>query len=434
MTVAGYASIILITVFLGLTALGIPLGISILGAALSAIALIAPFDLALFTAAQKMIASLDSFSLLAVPFFVLAGVIMNSGGIAIRLVNFAKLIAGRIPGSLTQTNIAGCMLFGCISGSAIAASTSIGGVMVPMQAKEGYDREFAAAANIASAPTGMLIPPTTAFIIYALVSGGTSIGALFLGGAVAGTLWGLGLMTLTYFVAKKRGYALAPKVGFSEAIKITLEALPSLFLIVLVIGGIIFGIFTAVEASGIAVLYTMLLAFVVHRTAPVSKLPQFLMETAQMTGAIMLLLASSAVLSFAMAFSGIPAAVTNLILGISENPIVVLLIINIVLLIVGCFMDIGPAILIFTPILLPIAQKVGMDPVHFGVVLVYNLAIGTITPPVGSGLYIGAAIGRVKVERAVVALLPFYAVIFAILLVVTYVPALTMFLPRYFGM
>ncbi|MEF2074107.1 TRAP transporter large permease, partial [Consotaella aegiceratis] len=213
-----------------------------------------------------------------------------------------------------------------------------------------------------------------------------------------------------------------------------LEALPSLFLIVLIIGGIVMGIFTAIEASAIAVVYTMLLAFVVHRTVPFKRFPQFLMETAEMTGAIMLLLAGSAALSFAMAFTGIPKAVTDLILGVSSNPYVVLLIINLVLLVVGCFMDIGPAILIFTPILLPIAQSVGMDPIHFGVVLVFNLAIGTITPPVGTGLFVGASVGKVKVEKAIAALAPFYAVIFLILLVVTYVPELTMFLPRYFGM
>ncbi|MBW9089001.1 TRAP transporter large permease [Rhizobium wenxiniae] len=431
---AAQSSLILLTVFLILAGIGVPLGLSIAAAAISAILLVAPFDMALFTTAQKMAASLDSFSLLAVPFFVLSGVIMNSGGIAVRLVNFAKLIAGRMPGSLTQTNIAGNMLFGCISGSAIAASTAIGGVMIPLQAQEKYDRNFAAAANIASAPTGMLIPPTTAFIIYALVSGGTSIGALFLGGAVAGSLWGIGLMALTYVIAKKKGYGAAERYNFSQAVKITIEALPSLFLIALIIGGITLGIFTAVEASGIAVVYTMLLAFVVHRTVPFSRFPAFLLETATMTGAIMLLLSSSAALSFAMAFTGLPAAISSLILGISSDPIVVLLVINLLLLVVGCFMDIGPAILIFTPILLPIAMKVGMDPVHFGVVLVYNLAIGTITPPVGSGLYVGASIGKVRVEHAVRALLPFYAVIFAILMLVTYVPELTLFLPRYFGL
>ena len=431
---AGSASLILIAVFGVLTLIGVPLAVSITAAAIAAVLLVAPLDMALFTSAQKMLASLDSFSLLAVPFFIMSGVVMNSGGIAERLVDFAKLIAGRIPGSLAQTNIAGNMLFGCISGSAIAASTSIGGVMVPMQKREGYDPGFAAAVNIASAPTGMLIPPTTAFIIYSLISGGTSVAALFMGGAVAGTLWGLGMMVLTAIVARRRGWPVAPGVTARQALEVTLAALPSLMLIVLIIGGILLGIVTAVEASGIAVVYTLLLAFVIHRTMPLAALPRFLLETVQMTGTIMLLLAASAALSFAMAFTGIPAAVTALILGIAEDPIMVMLIVNILLLVVGCFMDMGPAILIFTPILLPIAQKVGVDPVHFGVIMIFNLAIGTITPPVGTGLFVGAGVAKVKVEAAIKALVPFYLLLIALLLVVTYVPSLTMALPRHFGL
>lgn len=431
---AGTASLILLGVFGGLALLGIPLDLAITAAAIAALLLVLPFDMALFTSAQKMLASLDSFTLLAVPFFILSGVIMNSGGIAVRLVDFAKLLAGRVPGSLAQTNIAGNMLFGAISGSAIAASTSIGGVMVPMQKREGYDPGFAAAVNIATAPTGMLIPPSTAFIIYSLVAGGTSIAALFLAGAVAGVLWGLGLMVLTGIVARRRGWQGDARPSLSDAAQVTWRALPSLMLIVLIIGGIMMGIVTAVEASGIAVIYTMLLAFVIHRTVPVRALPGFLIETVQMTGTIMLLLAASAALSFAMAFTGIPAAVSTLILAISENPLIVLLIINIVLLVVGCFMDMGPAILIFTPILLPIAQKVGMDPVHFGVVMIFNLAIGTITPPVGTGLFVGAGVAKVRVETAIRALGPFYLLLFAVLLLVTYIPDVVMWLPRLAGL
>lgn len=431
---AGPASLILISVFGTLALLGIPLAIAITAAALAAVMLVVPLDMALFTSAQKMLASLDSFSLLAVPFFILSGVIMNSGGIAVRLVDFAKLIAGRIPGSLAQTNIAGNMLFGSISGSAIAASTSIGGVMVPMQKREGYDPGFAAAVNIASAPTGMLIPPSTAFIIYSLVSGGASIAALFLGGAVAGVVWGVAMMVLTGFIAKRRGWPVAPRVSASEAVQVVLRAIPSLMLIVFIMGGIMAGVVTAVEASGIAVIYTMALAFVIHRTMPISALPRFLMETVHMTGTIMLLLAASAALSFAMAFTGIPAAVTSLILAISDDPVMVMLIVNILLLVVGCFMDMGPAILIFTPILLPIAQKVGYDPVHFGIIMILNLAIGTITPPVGTGLFVGAGVARVRVETAIKALGPFYLLLFAILMLITYWPGLTMWLPRQFGL
>ena len=431
---AGPASLILISVFAFMAILGVPLAVSLVAASLAAVTLVVPLDMALFTAAQKMMGSLDSFSLLAVPFFILSGVMMNSGGIAIRLVNFAKLIAGRVPGSLAQTNIAGNMLFGSISGSAIAASTSIGGVLVPMQVRDGYDRGFAAAVNIASAPTGMLIPPTTAFIIYSLVSGGTSIAALFMAGGVAGLIWGLGMTGMSIVIAKRRAYPIEPRPSPREAWQTTLAAIPSLLLIVIVIGGIMGGIFTAVEASGIAVLYTLLLTFAIHRTVPLTRLPEFLVETAQITGTIMLLLAASAALSFAMAFTGIPAAITDLIFAISSEPVVVLLIINVILIFVGCFMDIGPAILIFTPIMLPITNQIGVDPVHFGVVLVFNLAIGTITPPVGTGLFVGASVAQVRVERAIKALLPFYALLIGFLMLVTYVPALTLFLPRMLGL
>ncbi|GGB22568.1 TRAP transporter large permease [Allosediminivita pacifica] len=431
---AGPASLILISVFAFMAILGVPLAVSLVAASLAAVTLVVPLDMALFTAAQKMMGSLDSFSLLAVPFFILSGVMMNSGGIAIRLVNFAKLIAGRVPGSLAQTNIAGNMLFGSISGSAIAASTSIGGVLVPMQVRDGYDRGFAAAVNIASAPTGMLIPPTTAFIIYSLVSGGTSIAALFMAGGVAGLIWGLGMTGMSIVIAKRRGYPIEPRPTMREAWETTLSAIPSLLLIVIVIGGIMGGIFTAVEASGIAVLYTLLLTFAIHRTVPLTRLPEFLVETAQITGTIMLLLAASAALSFAMAFTGIPAAITDLIFAISSEPVVVLLIINVILIFVGCFMDIGPAILIFTPIMLPITNQIGVDPVHFGVVLVFNLAIGTITPPVGTGLFVGASVAQVRVERAIKALLPFYVLLIGFLMLVTYVPALTLFLPRMLGL
>lgn len=380
-----------------------------------------------------MFSSLDSFALLAVPFFVLSGVIMNSGGIAARLVNFAKLFTGKLPGSLSYTNIVGNMMFGAISGSAIAASTSIGGVMVPMSAREGYDRGFAAAVNIASAPTGMLIPPTTAFILYALASGGTSIAALFAGGLVAGVLWGVGCMLVTLVVAKRRNYRVFFTVQKGMALKVAVEAIPSLLLIVIIVGGIVQGVFTAIEASAIAVVYTLLLTMVFYRTLKIKDLPSILLQTVVMTGVIMFLLATSSAMSFSMSITNIPAALSDMILGISANKLVILLVITVFLLIIGAFMDIGPAILIFTPILLPIMAKLGVDPVHFGIIMIYNLAIGTITPPVGSGLYVGASVGKVKVEEVIKPLLPFYGAIIGVLLLITYIPEITLFLPRLLG-
>ncbi|ELJ3719057.1 TRAP transporter large permease [Salmonella enterica] len=402
-------------------------------ASFSTMMLVLPFDISMFATAQKMFSSLDSFALLAVPFFVLSGVIMNSGGIAARLVNFAKLFTGKLPGSLSYTNIVGNMMFGAISGSAIAASTSIGGVMVPMSAREGYDRGFAAAVNIASAPTGMLIPPTTAFILYALASGGTSIAALFAGGLVAGVLWGVGCMLVTLVVAKRRNYRVFFTVQKGMALKVAVEAIPSLLLIVIIVGGIVQGIFTAIEASAIAVVYTLLLTMVFYRTLKIKDLPSILLQTVVMTGVIMFLLATSSAMSFSMSITNIPAALSDMILGISANKLVILLVITVFLLIIGAFMDIGPAILIFTPILLPIMAKLGVDPVHFGIIMIYNLAIGTITPPVGSSLYVGASVGKVKVEEVIKPLLPFYGAIIGVLLLITYIPEITLFLPRLLG-
>ncbi|WP_371070421.1 TRAP transporter large permease [Salmonella enterica] len=428
-----FASCTLIAVFVVLLAMGAPIGICIVIASFSTMMLVLPFDISMFATAQKMFSSLDSFALLAVPFFVLSGVIMNSGGIAARLVNFAKLFTGKLPGSLSYTNIVGNMMFGAISGSAIAASTSIGGVMVPMSAREGYDRGFAAAVNIASAPTGMLIPPTTAFILYALASGGTSIAALFAGGLVAGVLWGVGCMLVTLVVAKRRNYRVFFTVQKGMALKVAVEAIPSLLLIVIIVGGIVQGIFTAIEASAIAVVYTLLLTMVFYRTLKIKDLPSILLQTVVMTGVIMFLLATSSAMSFSMSITNIPAALSDMILGISANKLVILLVITVFLLIIGAFMDIGPAILIFTPILLPIMAKLGVDPVHFGIIMIYNLAIGTITPPVGSGLYVGASVGKVKVEEVIKPLLPFYGAIIGVLLLTTYIPEITLFLPRLLG-
>ena len=427
------ASCILIAVFVVLLAMGSPIGICIVIASFSTMMLVLPFDVAMFSTAQKMFSSLDSFALLAVPFFVLSGVIMNSGGIASRLVNFAKLFTGKLPGSLSYTNIVGNMMFGAISGSAIAASTSIGGVMVPMSAREGYDRSFAAAVNIASAPTGMLIPPTTAFILYALASGGTSIAALFAGGLVAGLLWGIGCMLVTLIVAKRHNYRVFFTVQKGMVLKVSVETIPSLMLIVIIVGGIVQGIFTAIEASAIAVVYTLLLTVVFYRTLKLKDLPSIILQTVVMTGVIMFLLATSSAMSFSMSITNIPTALSNMILGISANKLVILLVITVFLLIIGAFMDIGPAILIFTPILLPIMIKLGVDPIHFGIIMIYNLAIGTITPPVGSGLYVGASVGKVKVEEVIKPLLPFYAVIIGVLLLITYIPEMTLFLPRLLG-
>ncbi|GAB1613738.1 TRAP transporter large permease [Mammaliicoccus lentus] len=428
------ASLILILLFIFLLAVGIPIAISIAIASLVTILFVLPFDVATFTSAQGMVTSLDSFSLVAIPFFILSGMIMKRGGIATKLVEFAKLLGGRIPGSLAHTNIIGNSLFGAISSSAIAASTAIGGIMVPMQQKEGYDKRFAAAVNVASAPIGMVVPPSTGFIMFSLVSGGTSIAALFISGAVVGVLWALTIMIVTYIIAKKNNFPIPAKKENKNVKKIVFDAIPSILLIVIVIGGILTGLFTAIEASAICVVYSLFLSLIYHRTLKLKELPQIMIEAVEMTGVIMFLIAASSAMSFTMSFIKIPDALSSFVLSISDNPIIILLIINIILLLIGTVMDISPAILIFTPIFLPIVTELGVDPIHYGMFLILNLCIGTITPPVGTGLFVGASVGNVKIEHLIKPLIPFYIAIFILLMIITFVPQISLFLPRLLGL
>ena len=393
------AGLILFFVFVVLLIVGMPIAISIAVSSIATLLLVVPFEIAVFTSAQKMVSSLNSFSLVAIPFFVLSGIIMNNGGIAEKLVNFAMLFVGRIPGGLAHTNVLGNALFGSMSSSAIAASTAIGGVLIPQQIKAGYDRKFATAVNIASAPTGMVIPPSTAFIMFSLVAGGASISSLFLGGYLVGALWSLAIMLVAYIHAKKNKYPTMKASEMGSAFKIIKEAIPSVMLIVIIIGGILTGIFTAIEASAIAVAYSLLIAMFFYKTVTVKDIYPMLKEAVLTTGTITFLLATSSMMSFAMAFTGIPQAISAAILGLTTNKFLILLLVNVVLLIVGMFMDVGPAILIFTPIFLPVITSVGVDPVHFGLFSIMNLCVGSITPPVGTGLYVGANVGGVKAEQ-----------------------------------
>lgn len=426
------AGLVLLIVFLLMLAISVPISVSIVIASIAAILTVIPMDMAIFTSAQKIVTGLDSFTLLAVPFFILSGILMNNGGIAERLINFAKVLVGKMPGSLAHANVLGNMLFGSLSGSSVAAAAAIGGVMSPLQKREGYDPKFSAAVNIASAPTGLIIPPSGALIIYSLVSGGTSVAALFIAGYLPGILWGLGCMVVAYIIAKRRNYPVSERVSFKIAVKTFLEAIPSLMLIVIVIGGILGGIFTATEAAAVAVAYTFILSLA-YKAVKLKDIPRIIMETVEITAVIMLLVAASSIMSWVMAFTGIPTAISEFIMGISDNPIIILLILNIFLLIVGTFMDITPAILIFTPIFLPIVTSFGMDPVHFGILLVLNLSIGNITPPVGSALFVGASIAKLDLEDVIKPLLPFYLVIIIVLLLVTYIPEISMLLPRLLG-
>ncbi|WP_394149580.1 TRAP transporter large permease [Vibrio maritimus] len=416
-------------VFLGL---GVPISFAIGIASLLTVMLSLPFDAAIAVISQRMASGLDSFALLAIPFFILAGNIMNQGGIALRLIEFAKVLGGRLPGSLAHVNVLANMMFGAISGSAVASGAAVGGTMAPLQKKEGYDPSYSAAVNITSCPTGLLIPPSNTFIVYSLISGGTSIGALFLAGYIPGMLMGLGLMTVAAIIAKRRGYPVAPKPSTSEVVKTTLDALPSLGLIIVIMGGIIGGIFTATEASAIAVVYTLLLAVVFYREVSIRQLPGIILESVVTTSIVLLLIGASMGMSWAMANADIPYMISDALLAVSENPLIILLIINLILLIVGIFMDMTPALLIFTPIFLPIAMDLGMDPVHFGIMMTFNLCIGICTPPVGSALFIGCSVGDVKIDKVIKPLLPFYAVLVLALMLVTFVPQVSLTLPQFF--
>ncbi|WP_297432352.1 TRAP transporter large permease [uncultured Cetobacterium sp.] len=429
----GIVAIALFASFFVFLILGLQVSVGIGLASFIAILLSLPLDMTIIASAQKMITGLDNFALLAIPFFILSGNIMNNGGIAIKLVNFAKLIGGRLPGSLAQVNILGNMLFGAISGSAVAAEAAIGGTIYPLQKKEGYDPKYCAAVNITSCPTGLLIPPSNVLIVFALVSGGTSIGALFIAGYLPGIVMGLGIMILAYIFAKKNNYPVEPKPEMSLVIKTTLDALPSLLLIIVVIGGIIKGVFTATEGSGIAVIYTLVLSLI-YKNLNAKVIKKILDETIKMTGIIMFLMAASSIMSWALAYSQIPQYITNILLGISDNKYVILLIINMLLLVVGTFMDMTPAVLIFTPIFLPVVTSLGMHPVHFGILMVYNLCIGLCTPPVGNALFLGCAIADLKIEDIIKTILPYFIVMLIGLLLVTYIPAISLFLPKVFGL
>lgn len=432
MDIAVQAGLILLVGIVFLLIIGVPIAISVGVSSVLAMFTILEFDNGLLTSAQRMFTGINSFTLLAIPFFVLAGVIMNNGGIASRLINCAKILSGKMPGSLAHTNILANMLFGSISGSAVAAAAAVGSTMGEQQEKEGYKREFSAAVNIGSAPTGMLIPPSNIMIVFSLVSGGTSIAALFLAGYVPGLLWGLACILVALIIAKKRGYKSQIEISWKQKLLIILDAIPSLLLILIVIGGIVGGVFTATEGSAIAVVYSLLLSFF-YRSIKIKDLPNILLEATRTTSIVVFLIGVSTIMSWVMSFTNIPGLIADLLLSISDNMIIILLIMNIVLLIIGTFMDPTPAVLIFTPIFLPIALDLGMDPIHFGIMMVLNLSIGTITPPVGPVLFVGARVAKLPIENVIKPLAPFFLVTIVLLLLVTFVPAISLFIPKLFG-
>lgn len=425
--------LVLVLSFMVLLLLGVPIAFCIgISTTLTMLLSIQTMP-ALTTVAQRMATGLDSFALLAIPFFILAGQLMNRGGVARRLIDLAKAMVGMLPGGLAYVNILACMLFGAISGSAAAAAAAIGGFMTPLMSKEGYDKNFSAAVNITSSTTGLLIPPSNILIVYSLASGGVSIAALFLAGYVPGIVVGGALMIVAGSLAYVKKYPLGDRVALKESFKRFLDAIPSLSLLVVVMGGILAGYFTATEASAIAVLYTFILSVLVYREVKWKEIPQILLDSAATTAIVMLLIGTSMGMSWIMSYENIPQGVSEALISLSDNKVVILLIINLILLFVGTFMDMTPAVLIFTPIFLPVVMKLGMDPIHFGIILVLNLCIGLCTPPVGSVLFIGCSVANTTVVKVLKPLIPMFIAMIVALVLVTYIPALSLALPRAFG-
>ena len=434
MSIETISILVLFLSFIGLLAYGVPVAYAIgISTTLTLILNIA-FLPATTTAAQRMTTGIDNFALLASPFFILAGEIMNTGGIAKRLIDFAKSLIGSLPGGLAFVNIIAAMLFGAISGSAVAAASAIGSTLTDKMEKEGYPREFSAAVNISSSTTGLLIPPSNVLIIFALASGGTaSVAALFIAGYIPGILVGLALMVMVYLYAKRKGLPKAPRVGFKKLFLDFRRAFLSLTLLIIVVGGIVVGVFTATEAAAIAVVYAILLGFI-NKELKFGHFKPLLLRSARTTAIVMFLIATSMAMSWLFSFEGIPQMLTSALLDNVSNPILIFLMINIILLIVGTFMDMTPAVLIFTPIFLPVAMALGMHPVQFGMIIVLNLCIGVCTPPVGTLLFVGSGVAKVPVTKVIKPLLPLLAVMTLVLMIITYFPELSLWLPRAFGL
>lgn len=425
--------LVLLLSFVILLAINVPIAFSIgIATILTMLFTIAPVP-AVTTVAQRMATGINSFALLAIPFFILSGQLMGRGGIARRLIDFAKVIVGMLPGGLAYVNVMASMFFGAISGSAVAATSAIGGFMIPTMNKEGYDKNFNTAVTVTGSTTGLLIPPSNVLIVYSLASGGVSIAALFIAGYAPGILLGIGLILVAAVVSIMRKYPVGERVGFIFGVKKLLDAIPSLLLVVIVIGGIIAGFFTATEASAVAVIYSLILSVFIYREVKVSELPSILLKSVETTAIVMLLIGTSTAMSWILSYENIPQNISAALIGLTDSKIVILLLINLILLIVGTFMDMTPAILIFTPIFLPVAVQLGITPLHFGIIIVLNLCIGLCTPPVGSVLFVGCGIGNTKITDVVKPLLPFYFVMILVLFLITYIPELTLFLPRAFG-
>ena len=425
--------LVLVVSFVILVVLNVPvafcMGIS------TVLALLAMGDLPAFVAtAHKIATGIDSFTLLAIPFFILSGLLMGQGGIARRLIDFANVVVGRFRGGLAFVNVLTCMLFGAISGSATAAVSAIGGFMIPLMNKMGYNREFNTSVTVTAATTGLLIPPSNSMIVYSLATGGiVSIAALFMAGYVPGILTGISLMIVAGIISVKKNYGKGETFALKESLLRLLRAIPPMMLVIIVVGGILMGWFTATEASAIGVLYTLILAVFVYREVKIKDLPQILLQCGVITSVVFLLIGTSMAMSWVLAAENVPQDISAGLMSLTDNKFIILLIFNALILVVGCFMDMTPAILIFTPIFLPVILKLGMHPLHFGIILIMNLNIGLCTPPVGTALFLGCSIANTTVTKVIRHILPFFIAMIITLLICTYVPAITMWLPTKLG-
>ena len=423
---------VLLGTFVLLILIGMPVAYSLgLSALVGAIWIELPLEAVMIQIASGV----NKFSLLAIPFFVLAGAIMAEGGMSRRLVAFAGVLVGFIRGGLSLVNILASTFFGAISGSSMADTASIGSVLIPEMAKKGYPRDFATAVTVSGSVQAILIPPSHNAIIYSLAAGGSiSIAALFVAGVLPGLLLGLTLAALCMIIAKKKNFPRGERIPLRQALKICVEALWGLMTMVIILGGILTGVFTATESAAIAVIWAFFVTMFIYRDYKWRDLPKLMHRTVKTLTIVMILIGFAAAFGYIMTLMQIPQQITNAFTSVSKEPWIILLMINVLLLILGTLMDMAPLILIMTPILLPVATSIGVDPVHFGMIMMVNLGMGLITPPVGGVLFVGAAIAKLPIEQVTKALLPFFGAMLLVLALVTYVPFFSLWLPRAFGL
>ena len=429
---ASMGSFILIGSFVFMLVMKFPITFSLF---LSSIFAAMFLNIPLMSIVQRLVSGVNSFSLLAIPFFILSGEIMSQGGISRRLVGFANALVGRVRGGLAQVNILASMFFGGISGSAVADVSSIGAMLIPMMVEDGYDADFAVAVTVTSACEGILIPPSHNMIIFAMAAGGgVSVGKLFLGGLIPGVGLGILLMIPTAIIAFKRNYPKQEGFGWKKTLKLARDAFFGLFTILIIMGGVISGVFTATESAAVAAVYSFIITFFVYREIPIRQMNSILRNSLKTLAMVMSLIAAASSFGYLMAFLRIPQAVTTGLLAITDNRILLILLVNLMLLVLGAIMDMAPLIIIATPILFPVmVDYLGMDPIQFGIMLILNLAIGLTTPPVGSALFVGCSIGKISIEKATKAGMPFWVMMFVMLMLVSFWSPISMFLPSLMG-